>query len=125
VVKTCLVPTPVPTPGAFSCSNLKPIDSLTMIWNGTQDVKIKAWSGAIGSSTLMNASTWNTTIIKPGDEVTISGYATNGSGNDVIWEIFDAGTGLKIGASDFHKSCSDVDMDGPEDCGKPEGDARA
>lgn len=58
-----------------------------------------------------------------GDEVTVAGYA--GSPNDVIWELFNGGTSTKIGQSDFHLSCSDVDMNGPEDCGKREGDAKA
>ena len=58
----------------------------------------------------------------PGQEVTVNGFA--GAPNDVIWEIFNAGTSTKIGASDFHNSCSDVDMNGPEDCGKTQGDAK-
>ena len=41
------------------------------------------------------------------------------------WEIFsNAGTTTKIGQSTFHLSCSDIDMNGPEDCGKVQGDGK-
>jgi hypothetical protein len=61
-------------------------------------------------------------LISNGQEVTVSGYA--GSPNDVIWEIFDAGTNSKIGESKFHLSCSDQEMDGPEDCGTAQGNGK-
>ena len=61
--------------------------------------------------------------ITPGDEVAIAGFA--GSPNDVYWEIFDAGTGVKLGESKFHLSCSDSDMNGVEDCGKNQGDGKS
>ncbi len=114
--KTCEVPSP--PPGPFVCSSAKPIDAITMIWNGSQPINIKAWKGAIGSTLLATING-----IATGKEVTVSGYA--GSPNDVIWEIFDATTGVKIGNSTFHLSCSDVDMNGPEDCGRTEGDGKA
>lgn len=44
-----------------------------------------------------------------------------------MWEIFAAGktgTNGKIGESKFHLSCSDNNMNGPEDCGKPEGNGK-
>ncbi len=41
--KTCLIPSP---PGPFVCSDAKPIDELTMIWDGTQSIRIKAWKKA-------------------------------------------------------------------------------
>ena len=115
VEKTCVAP--APPSGAFVCSNAKPINSLTMIWNGTQNVRIKAYKGAVGSTLLADIDN-----IVPGQEVTVNGFA--GAPNDVVWEIFNAGTSTKIGASDFHISCSDVDMNGPEDCGKAAGDAK-
>ena len=55
--------------------------------------------------------------------MTVSGYA--GSPNDVYWEIFEAGTDIKIGESKFHMSCSDQEMNGPEDCGTAQGDGKA
>jgi hypothetical protein len=60
--------------------------------------------------------------VAKGAELTVSGFA--GAPNDVVWEIFDASTNAKIGASDFHISCSDADMNGAEDCGKAAGDAK-
>jgi hypothetical protein len=115
IVKTCEVPS-FP-PGPFVCSSAKPIDAIAMIWNGSQAINVKAWKGAIGSTLLATING-----IVPGQEVTVSGYA--GSPNDVFWEIFDAITELKIGNSTFHLSCSDEDMNGPEDCGKLEGDGK-
>ena len=115
VTKSCVVPSP--TPGPFNCNNMKPISSISMIWNGSQTINIKAWRGQPGSTLL---STQNG--ITPGQTVTVTGY--NGKPNDVVWEIFDAGSGANIGKSDFHLSCSDADMNGPEDCGKAEGDGK-
>lgn len=60
--------------------------------------------------------------IMVGDEVTVDGFT--GKPNDVIWEIFEAGSDIKIGESKFHLSCSDPDMNGEEDCGKPQGDGK-
>jgi hypothetical protein len=54
--------------------------------------------------------------------VIVTGYA--GSPNDVYWEIFDAGTGTKIGTSTFHVSCSDPNMNDVADCGKLQGDGK-
>lgn len=89
-----------------------------MIWAGTpHDVEVTAWKGAVGSTQLTNQ-----VQVNYGEEVTVSGYA--GSPNDVYWEIFDPATGQKLGESNFHLSCSDDDMDGPEDCGKYEGDGK-
>ncbi|MFC1532529.1 hypothetical protein ACFL7M_04060 [Thermodesulfobacteriota bacterium] len=113
VYKYCYVPT---SPSSdFECN--KPIDSLTMIWDGDQDIRIKAWKGALGSTLLDDIDG-----IVNGMDVTVSGYA--GSPNDVYWEIFEAGTDNKIGESKFHLSCSDDDMDGPEDCGNYEGNGK-
>ena len=103
--------------GPFVCKDAKPINEISMIWNGLQNVKIKAWKGSVGSTLLATIDN-----IKPGDKVTVTGYA--GSPNDVIWEIFNAGTTVKIGSSTFHLSCSDADMNGSEDCGKQEGDGK-
>ena len=56
-----------------------------------------------------------------GQLVEVSGY--EGASNDVYWEIFDA-NGSKIGESNFHLSCSDGEMNGPEDCGLAQGDGK-
>ena len=90
-----------------------------MIWNGqVEPIHVKAWYGTVGSTLLSEPSD-----IMIGDEVTVSGYA--GSPNDVTWEIFDQTSGNKLGESEFHLSCSDDDMNGEEDCGKPEGDGKS
>lgn len=112
VTKTCQVDTP--TPGDFECK--KPIDELTMIWAGTENIRIKAYKGPVGSELLADINN-----IAPDDEVTVSGYA--GSPNDVIWEIFST-DGDKHGESIFHLSCSDKGMNGPEDCEEPQGDGK-
>jgi len=112
VTKTCQVDTP--TPGDFECK--KPIDELTMIWAGTENIRIKAYKGPVGSELLADINN-----IAPDDEVTVSGYA--GSPNDVIWEIFRM-DGVKYGESIFHLSCSDDGMNDPGDCGDPQGDGK-
>jgi hypothetical protein len=116
VTKQCLITPPTPLP--FDCSGAKPLDSISLIWNGSQTIGIKAWKGAVGSTLLATIDN-----IVPGQKVTVTGYA--GSPNDVYWELFATTTsGTKLGESTFHLSCSDVDMNGPEDCGKPEGDGK-
>ncbi len=114
--KTCAVQQPPST--AWNCSDAKPIDQLWMIWNGTQPAKIQAWKGNVGSTLLATIDN-----IQPGDKVTVSGYA--GSPNDVIWEVFAAGTNTKLGESKFHLSCSDDNMNGPEDCGLAQGNGKS
>lgn len=99
----------------FDCS--KPIDELTMIWDGVQTIGVKAWKGSVGSTLLADIGN-----IIPGEEVTVSGHA--GSPNDVTWEIFSNGTTNKIGESIFHVSCSDGEMNGAEDCGKHQGNGK-
>jgi hypothetical protein len=105
----------------FACSDAKPIDALTMVWAGTGQydipIRVIAHKGSVTAAVVGDIDN-----IAVGQEVTISGFA--GSPNDVIWEIFHAGTSTKIGQSTFNLSCSDADMNGPEDCGKAEGDGR-
>ena len=112
-----LVSVEPPPPAPFTCD--KPIDELTMIWNdATRDVRVKAWKGDVGSTLLADVDD-----VSAGDEVQVDGYA--GSPNDVIWEIFAAGTSQKLGESKFHLSCSDDDMNGSEDCGKAQGNGKS
>jgi hypothetical protein len=88
-----------------------------MIWNGPENnVSIKAYKGDTGDTLLASMGG-----IMIGDTVTVNGFA--GSPNDVTWEVFDQ-FGVKIGDSIFHLSCSDGDMNGPEDCGKLAGDGK-
>jgi len=90
----------------FVCSDAKPIDSLSMIWNGPETVTVSA-----AGQTVVD-------VVK-GQEVSFSGLS--GLGNDVVWNI----TGAVNGVSTFHVSCSDSAMNGPEDCGLPLGDGKS
>jgi hypothetical protein len=108
---------------AFDCAAAKPLDALTMIWRGTDTVWVKAWKGAVGTTTLLGQQK-----AVPGQEITFDGYL--GAPNDVFWEIFaydpsgGGGAGTKLGTSTFHISCSDIDMNDASDCGKSEGDGK-
>lgn len=99
----------------FTCD--RPIDELTMEWVGANDILVTAWKGDVGSNLLAE-----TQPVSVNGALSVDGYA--GSPNDVTWEIFDA-AGTKLGESVFHLSCSDNDMDGPEDCNKPQGDGKS
>jgi len=113
---SCQITIPPPTPPTpFDCDGH--IDQLKMRWNGTGPIKIKAHYGAVTAPVISTQDN-----IAVGQVVTVSGYT--GSPNDVIWEIFNAGTDTKIGESDFHVSCSDSTMDGPEDCGSAQGNGK-
>ena len=98
-------------PGAqpFVCSDAKPIDSLSMIWNGPDGVDVMSPAGDM------------VTGVVNGQEVTFGGLS--GMGNDVFWSIADAGAGVS-GSSRFHVSCSDSNMNGPEDCGTAQGNGK-
>jgi len=83
-----------------------------------QIIDVQPWDGSVGASTLLT----RINNIKPGDVVTMTGFS--GSHNDVYVQIFDHTSGSLLGVSAFHLSCSDVDMNGSEDCGKFEGDLK-
>lgn len=95
----------------FVCDDAKPIDALSMIWNGAQAVDVIPANG-VGSSLTVN----------PGEAITVSGIAD--TGNDQLWYLFEAGTRNLVGVSEFHVSCSDDDMDGEEDCGTDQGNGK-
>jgi hypothetical protein len=106
----------LPPPGPYECE--KPYDRIGMIWKGTGNIKVKKWRGEVGSSGDAVTGT-----VMPGDEV-LHRHLTSAP-NDVVWEIFDAATMVKLGESKFHVSCSDPDLNGIEDCGKPQGDGES
>lgn len=114
VTKSCEVVTPVVNTTNFSCSDAKPLDQLSMIWNGSENIDVVAHYGKLDGAAITTVNG-----VSPGDEVTISGFA--GAGNDVEWELFKAGTTISLGKSGFHMSCSDAEMSGPEHCGTPQG----
>ncbi len=96
------------------CNFVLPIDGLTMIWNGAFDLDVEAFRGEVGGTSLGVI-----TMVIPGDVVTITGMAPATLSQ---WEIRDHNTRMRLGVSEFDVSCSDADMNGPEDCGKNQGD---
>jgi hypothetical protein len=96
----------VPPPGPpFVCSDAKPITTLTLIWDGPSGVDVVTEAGQMVHD------------VQNGEEVVID---TAGLGNDVDLDI----TGAVSGSSRFHVSCSDQEMNGPEDCGSAQGNGK-
>ena len=96
----------VPGVGPFVCSDIKPITFLSLIWNGPEYVDILTEGGE------------SITGIGTGDTVVID---VTGLGNDV--DVFISGA--VSGTSRFHVSCSDQEMNGPEDCGTSQGNGKS
>lgn len=124
VQKTCEVPPPLPSTGPFVCSNAKPLDVLTMINGSGQTVSnIRVYRDKYDpKNPAKNLMYSEPGPFSNGAEVTASGYAAASAVNDVDW-VFTANGTTYI--SRFHRSCSDPDMNGPEDCGKPQGNAKS
>jgi len=101
-----------PPPGSFYCS--APISELTLIWDGTQTVDVKVWSGAPNTSTLLDIFE----DVAPGDAITSSGLGPS----TPTYEIFHSSGSPKLGTSKFDLSCGDKSMNSLEDCGKANGD---
>lgn len=102
---------PVSQPGTGVCT--KPVTSLSFVWNGPGPVNITAYNGDVGSQVVQTINGINN-----GDLITVNGFT--GSPNNVQFRV----SGAVNGVSEFHISCSDQDMNGPEDCGKPQGDGK-
>ena len=103
-----------PATGPFECKDK--IDALKMIWNGPGTLQsVEALPGGNDSFPKVEITVEN------GDQVvTVTDYQP--SSNDVIWNwVSSDGSGQ----SEFHLSCSDDEMDGPEDCGKPQGNGKS
>jgi hypothetical protein len=100
--KTCCIPQPS---GDFNCQDAKPIETLSVIWDGPSGVDVVSESG----------ETFNN--VANGDQIDLN---VVGLGNDVDVTI----TGAVAGNSRFHVSCSDNEMNGPEDCGGDQGDGK-
>jgi hypothetical protein len=92
----------------FVCSGR--IDTLKMIWDGP------------GTLISVNTDLSSEVIIthEGVDQVVIVGYPVIPV-NDLTWHWT---SDVSSGFSTFHVSCSDDDMNGPEDCGKPQGDGK-
>ena len=100
--------------GPFECKDK--VDALKMIWNGPGTLlSVDALPGGNDSFPKVEITVEN------GDQVvTVTDYQP--SSNDVIWNWVSDGDS---GQSKFHLSCSDHEMDGPEDCGKPQGNGKS
>ena len=86
-----------------TCKDIKDITQLTMVWNGPDGVNV----------------------------VTENGQAFNDliSGNQITFNVEENDTTLTMsgaisGTSVFHRSCSDKEMDGSDDCGRAQGDGK-
>jgi len=102
VDKKCVVPR-APAPAGGECDGK--VTQLTLIWTGTTAVQVA------GQRT-------DKSIVQPGEELTLFGPF---DGNDQVLQLQGGGVG---GSSTFHMSCSDDDMNGPEDCGKLQGNGK-
>jgi hypothetical protein len=95
----------------MSCSDIKDITAVSVIWNGLVPVDIVMESG----ETFLN--------VQPGNRIT---FQEANTGNDVEMTIYAAGTTTPVyGSSVFHVSCSDDNMNGTDDCGTNQGDGKA
>ncbi len=99
VDKFCTV---LATPGGPNCSDIKDITGLSMIWDGPDGVTVSTPSGTFSP-------------VNKGDEISFSTPS-----KDTTISI----SGAVTGTSTFHVSCSDEDMNGPEDCGMLEGNGK-
>jgi hypothetical protein len=97
-----------PPQGSFTCS--EPISELTLKWNGSQTVDVRAWQGAENTS----PSLGNFNNVAPGDVVTISGF---GASYPTV-EVLNPVTHVRIGKSNFDLWCNDPEMNSVDDCGK-------
>ncbi|MBT8137043.1 MAG: hypothetical protein KJO54_08540, partial [Gammaproteobacteria bacterium] len=96
----------------YACE--KPVHELSVTWAGEQAIRLVAHRGNRDADVLADIDN-----VVQGQTVTVSGLEDAGSSS--TWEIFVAGTELKLGESRFHLECGDVEMNGPEDCGLPQG----
>ena len=87
------------------CDNIRHINKLTLVWDGTGVIHVTTELGQEING------------ITPGDVIVLD---TEGAGND-LWITI---SGAIVGESTFHLSCSDEDMNGPEDCGKVQGNGK-
>lgn len=123
VNKTCGV-APQST-SSFACSDSKPFDKVYLKLGGGKNISsYNVYIGAkVDSAKLCDSGG----SINAGDSFIVQ--CTNSSlkssftsSNDIIMTFeFEDGT---WGKSTFHKSCSDADMNGPEDCGTPTGNGK-
>ena len=86
----------------MTCSDIKPITALSMVWDGPSGVDIVTEAGQQFND------------VQHGNQIT---FSTVGLGNDVDLTL----SGAVNGSSAYHVSCSDKEMNGSEDCGSNQG----
>ena len=123
VEKTCAI-VPPPQTEAFVCSDAKPLDELTMrLAADTEIAQIAVYRDKFDpNNPLENLIQVLPGPFTQGQDVTAFGYAAANAKNDVDWVITFANGDTAV--SRFHRSCSDAQMNGPEDCGLPQGDGK-
>ena len=95
-----------PPPPPVSCSDIKDITELSMVWDGLNGVDITTATGQFFPN------------VQNGNQIT---FNTVGVGNDVVLTL----SGAVNGTSEFHISCSDDAMNGSEDCGSNQGNGKS
>lgn len=99
----------------YVCS--KRVHELRMVWNGFQPVRVIAYNGKPDDEILVDIDG-----VLPGDLVTVG--QMHDAPDDVVWEVYAAGSDFRLGESKFHLDCDDPQMDGPEDCLAAQGDGK-
>jgi hypothetical protein len=108
----------LPPTGSFDCSDAKPINELSMVWDGVGNICVRAYDGNVGGTLLKTV-----TNVAPGDIVKVTGMG--GAPSTQQWQLFNAGCGgAALGISEFQIDCSDSVMNGIEDCGSREGNGK-
>jgi hypothetical protein len=90
-----------------SCSDIKDLTALTMVWNGPSGVTVTTAAGEVFEN------------VQNGNQITFQASKAV-MGNDFAITL----SGAVNGQSEFHLSCSDDDMDGSDDCGKDQGNGK-
>ncbi len=99
----------------YVCS--KKVTELSMTWQGGEEIRVVAYNGKPDDEVLTDVD-----LVAPGDTVTVTGM--DDPPDNVHWEIYQAGTDVRVGESVFRLNCDDAAMDGPEDCGLPQGNGK-
>jgi hypothetical protein len=107
----------IPPQGSFTCGCWERFDEITMTWDGTQTVDVKAWSGSGSVSGVLLAEFDD---VAPGDNITVDGFVHS----QTTWEIFDSTGTTLLGKSEFNLTCQDHELNGIEDCGKNQGNGK-
>jgi hypothetical protein len=102
---TVVAPVKPPVPDqVVSCSDIKPLTELSMVWNGENGTTVTTAAGQVFEN-LQQGNVINFTVDR------------DLYGNDFVVML----SGGSTGTSEFHLSCSDESMNGSDDCGTAQG----